>query len=91
MRSNRTTTAVAAAILLASIAAGYAGAGCASSTSAPAITVHPTDPPCGTYKGHQLFLGPRMGCYYIDPKGGKKYVDHDFCVCEEKQEREEER
>ena len=39
------------------------------------------DAQCGTYNGHQLYKGPRNGCYYINSNGNKEYVAHSFCNC----------
>lgn len=36
---------------------------------------------CGTYNGHQLYLGPKGGCYYINSNNNKTYVDRDYCHC----------
>lgn len=39
------------------------------------------DPPCGEYKGHRLYKGPKGGCYYKHKDGSKVYVDKSFCKC----------
>ncbi len=36
---------------------------------------------CGTYKGHQLYTGPKGGCYYKNSNGNKTYVDRVNCNC----------
>ena len=36
---------------------------------------------CGTYNGHDLWTGPRGGCYYYNSNDNKTYVDRDFCNC----------
>jgi hypothetical protein len=36
---------------------------------------------CGTYNGHNLYKGPNGGCYYINSKGNKTYVDRKHCNC----------
>ena len=48
-----------------------------SSTSAG---VTPGDVKSGTYNGHQLYKVPRGGCYYINSKGNKEYVDAKYCI-----------
>ncbi len=39
------------------------------------------DYPCGTYKGHTLYTGPKGGCYYINSNNNKTYVDRSNCNC----------
>lgn len=39
------------------------------------------DSPCGTYKNHILFRGPRGGCYYINKNGNKSYIEKSLCRC----------
>jgi hypothetical protein len=34
----------------------------------------PTGGCSGTYNGHQLYTGPRGGCYYINSNGNKTYI-----------------
>lgn len=36
---------------------------------------------CGTYNGHQLYSGPKGGCYYINANNNKTYVDRSYCNC----------
>ena len=43
------------------------------------FSLHATDPPCGKYKDHQLYIGPKGGCYYINSSGNKTYVDRGYC------------
>jgi hypothetical protein len=43
-------------------------------------TAIPLNGPC-EYKGHELFLGPKGGCYYINKNGNKTYVDRAYCNC----------
>ena len=37
---------------------------------------------CGTYNGHQLYTGPKGGCYYYNSNGNKTYVDRSYCNCD---------
>lgn len=34
---------------------------------------------CGTYNGKSVYKGPKGGCYYINSKGNKSYVDRSYC------------
>lgn len=36
---------------------------------------------CGSYNGHQLYTGPKGGCYYYNSSGNKTYVDKSNCNC----------
>lgn len=36
---------------------------------------------CGTHNEHQLWTGPRGGCYYYNSNGNKTYVDRSECNC----------
>jgi len=36
---------------------------------------------CGSYNGHTLHRGKSGGCYYINSKGNKAYVDKSLCAC----------
>lgn len=36
---------------------------------------------CGTYNGHQLWTGPKGGCYYYNSNNNKTYVDRSNCNC----------
>jgi len=36
---------------------------------------------CGKYNGHQLYTGPKGGCYYYNSNGNKTYVDRSNCNC----------
>ncbi len=36
---------------------------------------------CGYHNGHELFKGPKGGCYYINDNGNKTYVDRSECDC----------
>lgn len=36
---------------------------------------------CGTHNGHQLYVGPRGGCYYYNSSGNKEYVPRSECNC----------
>ena len=40
-----------------------------------------SDSKCGTYNGHQLWIGPRGGCYYYNSNHNKTYVDRSYCNC----------
>lgn len=40
-----------------------------------------SDYKCGTYNDHQLWTGPRGGCYYINSNDNKTYVDRSYCRC----------
>jgi hypothetical protein len=44
----------------------------------PAISLNG---PCGEYHGHELYKGPKGGCYYINKNGNKTYVDRGYCNC----------
>ncbi|MCF3110242.1 hypothetical protein LL912_15770 [Niabella sp. CC-SYL272] len=39
------------------------------------------DSRCGSYNGHLLYRGKNGGCYYINSKGNKTYVDSYHCSC----------
>lgn len=57
---------------------------CSSSDSAPVeedIDYSVPDWKCGFYNEHQLWTGPRGGCYYINSNGNKTYVDRSKCRC----------
>lgn len=41
----------------------------------------PQSQSCGKYNGHQLFVGPKGGCYYINSNNNKTYVDRNYCNC----------
>jgi len=45
------------------------------------FTLFFTPNPCGEYKGHPLYRGPKGGCYYINGNGNKTYVDRGLCNC----------
>lgn len=36
---------------------------------------------CGIYNGHQLWTGPKGGCYYYNSNNNKTYVDRSNCNC----------
>jgi hypothetical protein len=36
---------------------------------------------CGVYNGHQLYTGPKGGCFYYNSNGNKTYVDRSNCKC----------
>ncbi|MDF3076174.1 MAG: hypothetical protein K0S09_63 [Sphingobacteriaceae bacterium] len=38
------------------------------------------DQRCDVHNGHQLFLGPQGGCYYVNSSGNKTYVDRSECI-----------
>jgi hypothetical protein len=40
-----------------------------------------SDYKCGTYNGHQLWTGPKGGCYYYNSNNNKTYVDRSYCNC----------
>lgn len=57
-----------------------------SGTTTPPTTTTSTPPStgdakCGFYKGKQLYIGPKGGCYYINSNGNKTYVDRSNCNC----------
>ncbi|MEO7540062.1 MAG: SH3 domain-containing protein [Pyrinomonadaceae bacterium] len=66
--SAATTTAKPLIQTTASTAAGPSVNG---TTSAPRTTPDA--------KGRTYVLGPRGGCYYLNPSGSKAYVSHDLC------------
>ena len=39
------------------------------------------DKACGTLNGKSLYLGPKGGCYYLNPSGNKEYVSRGMCNC----------
>ena len=47
----------------------------------PVVKEKETTSDCGKHKGKQLYKGPRGGCYYINSKGNKTYVDKSECNC----------
>lgn len=46
---------------------------------AAVIEIKPQPPPAGTATERIYIRGPRGGCYYINSKGSKSYVDHSRC------------
>ncbi|MFD2568574.1 DUF4236 domain-containing protein [Pseudotenacibaculum haliotis] len=46
-----------------------------------ACTSNDEEPDCGTYNGHELFIGPQGGCYYINSNDNQVYVDRSNCNC----------
>jgi hypothetical protein len=36
---------------------------------------------CGFHNGHQLWKGPRGGCYYYNDNNNKIYVERSECNC----------
>lgn len=40
-----------------------------------------TEQICAIYDGHQLYKGPKGGCYYINGNGGKTYIEREKCHC----------
>jgi hypothetical protein len=41
----------------------------------------PADWKCGFHNGKQLYTGERGGCYCLNSKGNKTYVDRSECNC----------
>jgi hypothetical protein len=52
-----------------------------SPTSNNQTTDTDSDWKCGTYNGHQLWTGPKGGCYYYNSNNNKTYIDRSYCNC----------
>lgn len=52
-----------------------------STTTPPNSSTSTPSTGCGTYNGKSLYRGPQGGCYYINSKGNKTYVDRSYCRC----------
>ncbi len=40
------------------------------------------DTKCSVYNGNALYIGKSGGCYYLNAKGNKTYVDREHCNCQ---------